>query len=106
MLLGLTLHVQGFDGVVPDVISFNVGIAAFMANSMDKKAFELLDEMERRGIRPRADTFNSILTGMTKVGTFLFCHTNTNRPSTIVFLVDKGGADCHKSTTPVLLALR
>ena len=63
-----TLTIQGFSGVVPDVISFNVGIAAFMANSMDKNAFELLDEMERRGIRPRADTFNSILTGMTKVG--------------------------------------
>ena len=43
-----------------------------MANKMDKKAFELLDEMGRRGICPRADTFNSILTGMTKVGTSLF----------------------------------
>lgn len=67
-MLGLTFILQGFSGVVPDVISFNVGIAAFMANNMDKKAFELLDEMERRGILPRADTFNSILTGMTKVG--------------------------------------
>lgn len=75
---------QGFSDVVPDVISFNVGIAAFMANSMDKKAFELLDEMHRRGIRPRADTFNSILTGMTKVGASLFCDTTTNRSSTAV----------------------
>lgn len=57
---------QGFPGVVPDVITFNVGIAAYMAQRLDDRAFELLDEMERRGVRPRADTFNSILTGLTK----------------------------------------
>lgn len=62
---------QGFRGVVPDVITFNVGISAFMARKLDGRAFALLDEMERRGVRPRADTFNSIITGLTKVGTSL-----------------------------------
>lgn len=58
---------QGFQGVVPDVITFNVGISAFMALNLDDRAFELLDEMDTRGIHPRADTFNTILTGLTKV---------------------------------------
>ncbi len=52
--------------MVPDVITFNVGIAAYMAQRLDDRAFELLDVMERRGVCPRADTFNSILTGLTK----------------------------------------
>ncbi|CAM9296218.1 unnamed protein product [Ectocarpus sp. 4 AP-2014] len=57
-----------FPGVVPDVITFNVGIAAYMARNLDDRAFKLLEEMNRREIRPRADTFNSILTGLTKGG--------------------------------------
>ncbi|CAM9125160.1 unnamed protein product [Ectocarpus fasciculatus] len=57
-----------FPGVVPDVITFNVGIAAYMARNRDDTAFKLLEEMNRREIRPRADTFNSILTGLTKGG--------------------------------------
>lgn len=67
MLNAPAFHAQGFPGVVPDVITFNVGISAYMAQNIDERAFELLDEMKRRGIRPRADTFNSILTGLTKV---------------------------------------
>lgn len=64
---GSCVHVQDFPGVVPDVITFNVGIAAYMARNLDDRAFKLLEEMNRREIRPRADTFNSILTGLTKV---------------------------------------
>lgn len=58
---------QGFQGVVPDVITFNIGISAFMARHLDDRAFELLHEMEMREVRPRADTFNSIITGLIKV---------------------------------------
>lgn len=39
-----------------------------MALNMKDRAFELLDEMERRKVGPRADTFNIILTGLIKVG--------------------------------------
>jgi len=63
--------------VVPDVITFNVGIAAYMAQRLDDRAFELLDEMERRGVRPRADTFNSILTGLTKASALSFSPAQT-----------------------------
>lgn len=59
--------VQGFPDVVPDVITFNVGISAYMAQRMEDRAFEVLDEMNRREVLPRADTFNSILTGLSKV---------------------------------------
>ncbi|CAM9605381.1 unnamed protein product, partial [Hapterophycus canaliculatus] len=55
-----------FPGVVPDVITFNIGISAYMAQHLQGRAFELLDEMKLRGICPRADTFNSILTGLAK----------------------------------------
>lgn len=58
---------QGFPGVVPDVITFNVGISAYMTQHREDRAFEVLDEMSRRGVHPRADTFNSILTGLSKV---------------------------------------
>eukprot|EP00752_Nemacystus_decipiens_P002229 g2115.t1 len=58
----------GFPGVVPDVITFNVGISAYLAQHMEDRAFEVLDEMNRRGVHPRADTFNSILTGLSKAG--------------------------------------
>lgn len=61
---------QGFPGVVPDVITFNVGVSAYMAQHMEDRAFEVLDEMSRRGVYPRADTFNSILTGLSKVSDF------------------------------------
>lgn len=72
-----------------------------MANKMDKEAFELLDEMGRRGISPRADTFNSILTGMTKVSTSLFCDSTANRPSKLVkLLVDKDRVDCRQLDYP------
>ncbi|CAM9143566.1 unnamed protein product [Scytosiphon promiscuus] len=58
----------GFPGVVPDVITFNIGISAYMAQDLEERAFKLLDDMKIRGITPRADTFNSILTGLTKGG--------------------------------------
>lgn len=38
-----------------------------MALHLVDRAFSLLDEMPRRGITPRADTYNSILTGLIKV---------------------------------------
>lgn len=71
MLNYFAILAQGFPGVVPDVITFNVGISAYMAQYRNERAFELLDEMTIRGVRPRADTFNSILTGLTKVHPFL-----------------------------------
>lgn len=59
--------VQELEGVVPDVITFNTGISVFMRLNLRDKAFQLLDEMARRNIHPRVDTFNSILTGLLKV---------------------------------------
>lgn len=44
-----------------------------MAQHMQDRAFEVLDEMNRRGVYPRADTFNSILTGLSKVGVAHCC---------------------------------
>lgn len=38
-----------------------------MAQHLEDLAFEVLDEMNKRGVYPRADTFNSILTGLSKV---------------------------------------
>ncbi|CAM9177567.1 unnamed protein product [Discosporangium mesarthrocarpum] len=56
------------DGVIPDTITFNTGISAYMARLQDGKAFSLLEEMRKRELKPRADTFNSILTGLIKMG--------------------------------------
>lgn len=63
----LHCFLQGFEGVDPDVITFNTGISAFMALDMREEAFGLLEVMEMRNIRPRVDTFNSIITGLLKV---------------------------------------
>lgn len=61
------LFAQDFPGIAPDVMTFNIGISAFMALHRDDRAFQILREMDARRIRPRADTFNTILTGLTKV---------------------------------------
>lgn len=44
-----------------------------MAQNMEDRAFEMLEEMNRRGVYPRADTFNSILTGLSKVSVSRDC---------------------------------
>ncbi|CAM9211135.1 unnamed protein product, partial [Choristocarpus tenellus] len=58
----------GISGVLPDIITFNTGISAYMANLEDDKAMSLLDEIKRRDLEARADTFNTILTGLIKMG--------------------------------------
>ena len=47
-----------------------------MAQHMEDRAFEVLDEMNGRGVYPRADTFNSILTGLSKVSGLAFASSN------------------------------
>lgn len=44
-----------------------------MALQQNERAFELLQEMTARGILPRADTFNTIITGLTKVRVLNSC---------------------------------
>lgn len=66
-----------------------------MALKHNERAFELLQEMNARGILPRADTFNTIITGLTKVRVFFYCRV-------LMRITSMCGGVCRGYYTPAL----